>query len=63
MPISKYFHGEGEKVAASMKKTYGDRWKRVFYATENQQEHGGRDYGRGARKPRAARTHKRYGES
>jgi hypothetical protein len=35
MPISKHYGGAGEKVAASMKDQYGDRWKEVFYATEN----------------------------
>jgi len=33
MPISEYFRGKGEKVAAAMKKRYGARWKQVFYAT------------------------------
>jgi hypothetical protein len=35
MPLSKHYGGHGEKVAASMKEQYGDRWKEVFYATEN----------------------------
>ncbi len=35
MPISKHYGGAGEEVAASMKEQYGDRWKRIFYATEN----------------------------
>ena len=40
MPISKYFKGEGEKVMASMKKTYKDPEKaeQVFYATANKQK-------------------------
>ena len=35
MPLSAHYHGSGEKVASSMKKTYGKDWERVFYATEN----------------------------
>jgi hypothetical protein len=36
MPINKYYKGHGDKVAASMKKTYGARdWKKIFYATAN----------------------------
>jgi hypothetical protein len=35
MPISKHFGGHGEEVAANMKEQYGNRWKSVFYATEN----------------------------
>ena len=35
MPLSAHYSGKGEKVAASMKKQYGSRWKQVFYATEN----------------------------
>jgi hypothetical protein len=35
MPISKHYSGHGEEVAESMQKQYGDRWKQVFYATEN----------------------------
>lgn len=35
MPIEKYFEGHGDKVARSMKKKYGKRWKEVFYATAN----------------------------
>ena len=39
MPISKHFGGSGEKVMASMKKTYGaKKAKAVFYATENKQK-------------------------
>lgn len=33
MPISGYFGGRGERVAAEMRKRYGKGWKRVFYAT------------------------------
>ena len=33
-PIGAHYGGSGEKVAASMKKQYGSRWKEVFYATE-----------------------------
>jgi hypothetical protein len=34
MPLSKYFGGKGEKVMASMKKSYGSKkGERVFYAT------------------------------
>jgi hypothetical protein len=35
MPISAYYGGHGEKVMANMKKRYGERGKRVFYATAN----------------------------
>lgn len=35
MPLSKHYGGHGKKVAAAMKKQYGDRWEEVFYATEN----------------------------
>lgn len=35
MPLSKYFHGHGEEVAADMQRRYGSRWKQVFYATVN----------------------------
>jgi hypothetical protein len=35
MPISKYFGGHGEEVAANMQRQYGSDWKRVFYATAN----------------------------
>lgn len=39
MPLSKYFQGDGEKVMASMKKTYGpEKAERVFYATANKQK-------------------------
>ena len=36
MPISKYFHGSGNKVMANMKKEYGSKeGESVFYATAN----------------------------
>lgn len=35
MPLSKHYGGHGAKVAAAMKEQYGDRWERIFYATEN----------------------------
>lgn len=35
MPISKYYHGHGEKVMSDMKQRYGDRAEEVFYATAN----------------------------
>lgn len=35
MPIEKYFKGRGEEVAREMRKRYGKRWKRIFYATAN----------------------------
>jgi len=36
MPLSKYFHGSGEKVMSNMKKQYGaEKGKQVFYATAN----------------------------
>lgn len=36
MPLSKYFHGKGEKVMASMAAQYGaEKGKQVFYATAN----------------------------
>lgn len=38
MPISKHFGGNGTKVAASMKKQYGDEWESVFYATDNKKK-------------------------
>ena len=38
MPLSKHYKGSGEKVAKNMKEEYGDRWKEVFYATENKQK-------------------------
>jgi len=38
MPISKHYGGHGAKVAAAMKKQYGDRWEEVFYATENKKK-------------------------
>jgi hypothetical protein len=38
MPLSEHYKGDGEKVARSMKRRYGKRWKQVFYATENKQK-------------------------
>ena len=36
MPISKYFHGQGDKVMNNMKKEYGSKkGEQVFYATSN----------------------------
>lgn len=35
VPISKHYGGHGAKIAAAMKEQYGNRWKEVFYATEN----------------------------
>jgi len=36
VPLSKYFQGEGEKVMASMKKSYGEeKGKDVFYGKVN----------------------------
>lgn len=35
MPLDKYFNGKGRKVARAMKKTYGDKWEKVFYALAN----------------------------
>lgn len=35
MPIDKYFKGSGREVMNSMRKKYGDRAERVFYATAN----------------------------
>jgi len=35
MPIAAYYRGHGKQVAEQMKKRYGKRWKRVFYATAN----------------------------
>ena len=35
MPLSKHFGGHGGEVMASMRKQYGDKAERVFYATEN----------------------------
>lgn len=45
MPLNKYFHGSGEKVMKSMKKTYKDpeKAKRVFYATANKMDTGPSD--------------------
>lgn len=34
-PLNKYFKGKGEKVMEDMKKRYGSRGERVFYATAN----------------------------
>jgi hypothetical protein len=39
VPIKAYFKGSGDKVMASMKKTYGaKKAKSVFYATANTQK-------------------------
>ena len=38
MPLSKHYKGKGEKVAKSMQQQYGERWKEVFYATEQKQK-------------------------
>lgn len=38
MPISKYFGGHGEEVMRNMRKQYGDRAERVFYATSNKRK-------------------------
>ena len=35
MPVENYFKGRGEEVMGSMRKKYGKRAKRVFYATAN----------------------------
>ena len=35
MPVENYFKGHGEEVMGSMRKKYGKRAKRVFYATAN----------------------------
>ena len=44
MPISKYFGGHGEKVKASMTKTYGaKKGEQVFYATANKMK-AAKDY-------------------
>lgn len=46
MPLSKYFHGSGEKVMKSMKKTYGsEKAKEVFYATANKRKKDSVDTG------------------
>ena len=49
MPVSKHYHGHGEKVMSAMKRTYGDteKAKRVFYATEKAREQGKRPKRRG----------------
>ena len=38
MPVSRHFQGKGEKVMAAMKRRYGKRAERVFYATETKQK-------------------------
>jgi len=39
VPLSKYFHGAGSKVMASMKAQYGaKKGERVFYATANKKK-------------------------
>jgi hypothetical protein len=35
VPVEKYFAGHGREVMAKMRKKYGDRAERVFYATAN----------------------------
>ena len=35
MPIEGYYKGKGREVAKEMKKRYGKRWERIFYATAN----------------------------
>lgn len=35
MPLSKHFGGHGAEVMADMRKRYGDKAERIFYATEN----------------------------
>ena len=35
MPINKYYSGHGEEVMADMKRRYGAKAERVFYATQN----------------------------
>lgn len=35
MPISKYFQGKGEEVAAKLKARYGKKWKNYFYGLAN----------------------------
>ena len=34
MPLSKHFSGHGEAIMAAMKKRYGHKAERIFYATE-----------------------------
>jgi hypothetical protein len=43
VPILDHFKGKGLKVAASMRKKYGKRWKNVFYAVENKRKKGRSD--------------------
>lgn len=38
MPISKHYGGHGEEVMRSMRKQYGPKAERIFYATENKQK-------------------------
>ena len=35
LPLSKYFSGHGEEVMENMRRQYGAKAKRVFYATAN----------------------------
>ena len=35
MPLGKHYSGQGAEVMKSMKKQYGARAERIFYATEN----------------------------
>lgn len=34
MPVSEYYKGHGKEVMAGMRKKYGKRAKKVFYATD-----------------------------
>lgn len=43
MPVSKYFGGHGKTVMKSMKKKYGERSEKVFYATANKKKLGPSD--------------------
>ena len=38
MPLSKYFGGHGKQVMAAVKKQYGAKAERVFYATANKRK-------------------------
>lgn len=38
MPLGKHFGGHGEAVMADMKKRYGAKAERIFYATENKRK-------------------------
>lgn len=47
-PLSKHYHGHGEEVMQSMKKTYPSEKKaeQVFYATENKRKKKRRGFAR-----------------